>query len=381
MGDRSKSCSFVILCVLAVGCPSLLRADSPEQVSVTVGEEFTVKLASNPTTGYSWALAGALPSWLVQVNQAYIADTSGLAGAGGTEHWTFRATAAGSATLTLQYERPWEGTPAETHVCQVTARLPTDTEYIFVATGQDFTLALASNPSTGYSWTLAGSLPSWLQQVGKTYVAADPGLLGGGGTDFWTFHATATGSATLIFQYGRPSDSTPGKVRVCQVTAAAPADRENIFVAAGDNFTVALASNPTTGYSWTPAASLPGWLQQVSQTYVAANPGTIGGGGTEYWTFQAAAAGSANLVFQYERPWEGTPAQTHVSQVTATAPTDKDSIFVATGENFMVALASNPSTGYSWTLAGSLPSWLKQVGKTYVAANPGLLGEIGRAHV
>ena len=56
----------------------------------------------------------------------------------------------------------------------VTAVLPTDTENLFVVAGEDFRVALASNPSSGYSWVLAGSLPSWLDEVDKTYVAANP---------------------------------------------------------------------------------------------------------------------------------------------------------------------------------------------------------------
>ncbi|HVO71783.1 MAG TPA: protease inhibitor I42 family protein, partial [Aggregatilineaceae bacterium] len=118
--------ALIILCVLA-GCgPSILRADSSEQVSVAVGAPFTVKLASNPSTGYSWVLAGCLPNWLEQVDKTFVATNPGLPGGGGTEYWTFRATAAGSATLAFQYQRPWEGTPVQTHVCQVTAILPID---------------------------------------------------------------------------------------------------------------------------------------------------------------------------------------------------------------------------------------------------------------
>ena len=48
-----RSSFLIVLCVLAVGHSSLLYADSQEEVTAVVGEEFTVALASNPSTGYS----------------------------------------------------------------------------------------------------------------------------------------------------------------------------------------------------------------------------------------------------------------------------------------------------------------------------------------
>ncbi len=108
MCDRSKSLFFVVLCVLAGGGSSVLRGDTYEEVGVPVGQEFTIDLASNPSTGYSWVLAGSLPDWLQQVDKTYVADNPGLPGGGGTEHWTFRATKPGSATLTFQYKRRGE---------------------------------------------------------------------------------------------------------------------------------------------------------------------------------------------------------------------------------------------------------------------------------
>jgi sulfatase modifying factor 1 len=376
MCERSKSLSSVVLCILAVGWPSILRADTHQDVAATVGQEFTVELTSTPGAGYSWVLAEALPSWLVQVDKTWVADNPNVIGGPGTETWTFRATAAGTATLTFQYERLWEGTPIDTHVCDVTATPPTDTENISVAVGEEFTVELASNPSTGYSWVLAGSLPSWLILVNDEYIPdpVPPGYVGGGGTEYWTFRATAAGTATLTFDYKHPWEVTAVKTHVCSITATSTAGTENIFVAVGDEFTVELDSNPSTGYSWGLASSLPSWLVQVGKTYVADTPGLPGGGGTEYWMFRATAAGSATVTFEYKRPWESMVAKTHVCQVTALAPGDIENILVAVGEEFTVELASNPSTGYSWALAGALPSWLEQVGMTYVPTNPGMIG-------
>jgi predicted secreted protein len=122
MRDGNKSLFLVVLCVLAVCSRSILRADSQEDVSVTVGEEFMVGLESNPGTGYAWYMAESLPSWLVLVNQTWVADDPTVVGGPGTSYWTFRATDSGSVTLTFQYMQPWIGTPVNVHICR--SRLP-----------------------------------------------------------------------------------------------------------------------------------------------------------------------------------------------------------------------------------------------------------------
>jgi predicted secreted protein len=121
MWYRNKSLFFVGLCVLAVCSPAVLLADSHEDVSVAVGEEFQISLEANPSTGYSWSLAEPLPSWLKQTAKTSVAANPGLPGGGGTEYWTFRATASGNTTLTFQYMRSWVGVPERTCVVQVTA--------------------------------------------------------------------------------------------------------------------------------------------------------------------------------------------------------------------------------------------------------------------
>jgi predicted secreted protein/endonuclease/exonuclease/phosphatase family metal-dependent hydrolase len=121
MRKQNRLISLVVLCALAIFGPSVVRADTSQDVSVAVGGEFTVDLASNPSTGYAWVLAESLPSWLEQVEKTYTATNPGVIGGGGTDHWKFRATGAGSANLTFQYKRSWESTVAQTHVCHVTA--------------------------------------------------------------------------------------------------------------------------------------------------------------------------------------------------------------------------------------------------------------------
>ncbi|MBN1124127.1 MAG: protease inhibitor I42 family protein [Sedimentisphaerales bacterium] len=85
------------------------------EICAGLGEEITLELPANPSTGYSWRLVGAMPFLLRPVARKYEpAQQSGsIIGAGGTEIWTFRADETGQADMTVEYARPWEtDTPA-----------------------------------------------------------------------------------------------------------------------------------------------------------------------------------------------------------------------------------------------------------------------------
>ncbi len=82
---------------------------APQVLDATVGQPFTVSLASNPTTGYRWGLAQPLDETIVQlVHSAYQRGQPGLIGAGGVETWTFLPLCVGATTIELEYRRPWE---------------------------------------------------------------------------------------------------------------------------------------------------------------------------------------------------------------------------------------------------------------------------------
>ncbi|SRR5579883_101703 len=77
--------------------------------------EFTVKLKSNPSTGYSWFLREYDPALIVPVKHHYEppADRK-LMGAPGYEIWTFKVKSEGfhvpqQTVVRLVYARPWEG--------------------------------------------------------------------------------------------------------------------------------------------------------------------------------------------------------------------------------------------------------------------------------
>lgn len=80
-----------------------------ETIEVSAGQEFTIALPSNRTTGYQWRLAGRLDETVVRlVRTAYEAPETKLPGAGGKEVWVFQAVGPGKTAIPLEYARSWE---------------------------------------------------------------------------------------------------------------------------------------------------------------------------------------------------------------------------------------------------------------------------------
>jgi inhibitor of cysteine peptidase len=77
-------------------------------VQVNQGSLITVKLAENPTTGYSWNLTTS--SGLRVTNDTYVPlyFTGKMVGSGGTHIWDISADARGSQQIQAVYKRPWE---------------------------------------------------------------------------------------------------------------------------------------------------------------------------------------------------------------------------------------------------------------------------------
>jgi predicted secreted protein len=139
-------------------------------------------------------------------------------------------------------------------------------------------------------------------------------------------HACAQiGTATLAFAF-----DTQGKFQGARVSAVLPASHqlessgaqgfgtagvEQIRVLAGKEFSITLAANHTTGYSWRLATTLdPATLKQISNTYTerTSDAGEVGAPGEEVWTFATTTQGTVPLLFEYVRPFEkdAKPART-----------------------------------------------------------------------
>ena len=84
-------------------------AADTKPITVKLGRKFTLTLASNPTTGYSWTLAKPLDqNFLTLLSNEFVPSKSKLVGAPGAQVWRFKAIRVGETQIALEYVRPWE---------------------------------------------------------------------------------------------------------------------------------------------------------------------------------------------------------------------------------------------------------------------------------
>lgn len=89
-----------------------------------------------------------------------------------------------------------------------------------VKAGQDFTISLQSNRSTGYQWELDGQLDEKIvKKVSSTYNEQPGGEPGAGGVEVWRFEGVGKGTTDIKMKYVRPSESSnPAEERTFTVT-------------------------------------------------------------------------------------------------------------------------------------------------------------------
>ena len=102
---------------IAITAPTTMPVpteDKPVVMVQSTNPEFTIKLKSNPTTGYTWFLRGYDATILEPIKKHYEASPNKkLLGAPGYETWTFRVKAHGFVVpmqtfIRFVYSRPWE---------------------------------------------------------------------------------------------------------------------------------------------------------------------------------------------------------------------------------------------------------------------------------
>jgi inhibitor of cysteine peptidase len=99
-----------------------IYTEDKQNILVTTNQPvFTIKLKSNPTTGFSWFLREYDNSLITPVKHSYQAPTQQLVGAAGFELWTFKVKPAGfvvpqQTTIRLIYARPWQSADSATQI-------------------------------------------------------------------------------------------------------------------------------------------------------------------------------------------------------------------------------------------------------------------------
>ena len=87
----------------------LTRADHNRIAEVRVGERIAVRLAENPTTGFTWAIDETNRRLLTLDGSDYLAPDVGFIGAKGQRTFQFTARQPGEMMLQFKYWRVWEG--------------------------------------------------------------------------------------------------------------------------------------------------------------------------------------------------------------------------------------------------------------------------------
>lgn len=99
--------------VVAAGCDDdadrVVVTEPGSTVTVGVGDELTIVLDSNATTGYAWELETPPPADVVRlVDEAYVEPDTDVVGAGGRQELTFEAVGEGTAEVALWYVRSFD---------------------------------------------------------------------------------------------------------------------------------------------------------------------------------------------------------------------------------------------------------------------------------
>jgi inhibitor of cysteine peptidase len=85
---------------------------SGEEVEIAVDGTLTLRLTSNPSTGFSWSLVeNSNQTVLKEMGHKYISANSTnppIEGASGKEEWVFEGSKTGRSSITMKYGQPWE---------------------------------------------------------------------------------------------------------------------------------------------------------------------------------------------------------------------------------------------------------------------------------
>jgi len=197
--------------------------DNGNTIHVLPGETIRIRLRSNPSTGFSWALGPVEEGMLETSGESEFEANphrEGEAGYGGCEIWKFKAEQAGETEISLYYARSWEDKdPAKTFKLHVVigAASPQaaagdkfslteadNGKKIEVHTGDIIRITLESNITTGYSWENADKVDKDVLTLDANDYVSDPNpeeLDGVGGNTVIVYRALRPGKAKIDLVY------------------------------------------------------------------------------------------------------------------------------------------------------------------------------------
>ena len=87
---------------------TLTEQDNGRDIDLNAGETLIVRLPSNPSTGYTWTVAGEPAPLKLEKSTFHKKTANAGVGAPGTMVFRLAATSSGIANLTIVYRRSWE---------------------------------------------------------------------------------------------------------------------------------------------------------------------------------------------------------------------------------------------------------------------------------
>ncbi len=157
----------------------------------------------------------------------------------------------------------------------------------------------------------------------------------------------------------------------------------------GDHFSFGLDSNPSTGYVWQLSKPVDEKLVKMtaSRYHGGGQPGQMGR--QAFW-FEAVGEGTTTIELEYKRPWESAPPSKTFTATVAIAGRDTGEvkqysdpsvpIDVSVGQEFVIELEANPTTGYSWVIASPLEGKLVLEHTSYTPEEGPRLGAGGKEY-
>lgn len=93
---------------------------------------------------------------------------------------------------------------------------------VVVQSGEEFFIALQSNPSTGYSWTQKVADDLVVAYEGNVKENPAQAMPGAPGQQIFIYHANRSGSTTVTFAYSRPFEPDTAPQRTVTFTIQVP---------------------------------------------------------------------------------------------------------------------------------------------------------------
>lgn len=128
-GIRWQAClTVVLLWSVSAACGDgdiqvLTDARIGSEIEVSSGEQFEIRLDSNPSTGYGWEIAEMTsPELVVLESRTHVAADTDLVGVAGTDVFVFTAVG-GAGVLRLEYIRAFDDPVVPAQVAEFLVRI------------------------------------------------------------------------------------------------------------------------------------------------------------------------------------------------------------------------------------------------------------------